>query len=209
MYLSAKTTQFFQRPDLFGCMFSYRKTGGQDAALKAGCKWMLDNGAFTNNFNFRQWVDFLATMLPYRQNCIGIIVPDVPYSAAATIERFMRYRAVPEALGYKTALATQDGMTPESAPWPLFDVLFIGGSDTHKRGPEAEILAKEAKRRGKRVHVGRVSSAQAIAKYWTWADSFDGTTFCFDGGHNPVSAKMARFVPALANHGQAKQWRLI
>jgi hypothetical protein len=208
MYFSGKTQQFFERPDIFGCMFSYRKTGGQDAALKAGCKWMLDNGAYTGNFDFRQWIYQLAIMRPFRQNCIGIITPDVPYNAPETLERFRRYRAIPEAFGYSLALATQNGMTPEMLPWGLFDVLFVGGNDEHKRGPEAEKLAKEAKQRGLWIHVGRVSSAEAIARYWTWADSFDGTTFVFDGADG-AARKMSRLAPTLANHGLATQWRMI
>jgi len=208
MYLSAKTAQFFERPDLYGCMFSYRKTGGQDDALKAGCRWMLDNGIFTDNFVFSRWVLQLAFMRPYRQNCIGIIAPDVLCNASQTLARFFRYRAIPEAFGYPVALATQNGMTPDMIPWPLIDVLFIGGSDEHKRGKEAETLAAEAKRRGKWVHVGRVSSAGAIAKYWTWADSFDGTTFCFDTGATGRD-KMRRLTPAIANHGAAIQWRIL
>lgn len=209
MYLSAKTDQFFERPDLYGCMFSYRKTGGQNAALKAGCVWMLDNGAFTDNFRFTEWVYQLALMRPYRQNCIGIVTPDKPRDAAETLRRFRQYRAIPEALGYPVAFATQDGMTPGMIPWSLIDVLFIGGSDAHKRGPEAEALAREARRRGLWVHVGRVSSMDTAARYWTWADSFDGTTFCFDGGNNSAADKMQRFTPRLANHGAAIQWRLL
>jgi hypothetical protein len=62
--------------------------------------------------------------------------------------------------------------------------------------------------RGKWVHVGRVSSAGAIARYWTWADSFDGTTFVFDTGGAAIE-KMNRLSPALSNHGKATQWRMI
>jgi hypothetical protein len=198
MYLSATTAQFFQRPDIYGCMFSYRKTGRQDKALKAGCKWMLDNGAYTGNFEFVQWVLWLVTMIPYRKNCIGVVVPDVPYKADETIRKFSQYYAVPEALGYKVAFATQDGMTPGMVPWPLFDVLFVGGSDGHKRGYEANILADEAKRHGKWVHVGRVSSPNTWGKYWTWADSFDGTTFT----RGDSVKKFHQFSAALSNHGQ-------
>lgn len=198
MYLSAKTAQFFDNPDVFGCMFSYRKTGGQDAALKAGCKWMLDNGAFTGKFNSGKWIAQIKEMQPYNHNCIGLVLPDVPYDAAETIAKFMSYSVIiPKEFGYRYALATQDGMTPDMVPWPLFDVLFIGGSDAHKRGYEAETLALEAKRRGKWVHVGRVSSPNAWGKYWTWADSFDGTTFARGDG----VAKYHKFTAALSNHG--------
>jgi hypothetical protein len=209
VYLSAKTNQFFDRPDIYGCMFSYRITGGQKAALKAGCRWMLDNGAYTRNFDFRRWVRYLAAMLPYRRNCVGVVTPDEPYDAEETLRRFHLYRAIPEALGYKVAIATQDGMASEVMPWGEIDVLFIGGSDQHKRGPEAESLAAEAKRRGVYIHVGRVSSRKAIADYWTWADSFDGTTFCRDGGHSPIVDKRRLLDPSLANHGQAVQWRML
>jgi len=134
---------------------------------------------------------------PLPQNCIGIIVPDAPYNASQTLARFLRYRAIPEALGYRLAFATQDGMTPDMVPWSLFDAHFIGGSNAHKRGYEAEILATEAKRRGKWVHVGRVSSPDSWGKYWTWADSFDGTTFA----RGDSVAKYHKFNAALSNHG--------
>jgi hypothetical protein len=208
IYLSAKTAEFFDNPRLFGCMFSYRKTGRQDEALKAGCRWMLDNGAFTNNFVFSTWVYQLAMMRPYRANCIGIVTPDVPYNAAETLHRFSQYRAIPEALGYKVAFATQDGMTADMIPWPLFNVLFIGGSDQHKRGPDAEELAREAKRQGKWVHVGRVSSVTAARRYWTWADSADGTTFCFEAGE-ARDRLFIRWSGYLSEAERPVQWRLL
>lgn len=210
IYFSAKTDQFFRRPDVYGLMASYTVTGGQWKALKSGCVWMLDNGAFTKKFVFKKWVWFLARMMPYRGNCIGIVVPDEPYNAAETLMKFKRYRAIPESLGYKVAFTSQDGMTVDMVPWSLFDTLFIGGSDYHKRGIEAELIAKEAIKQGKWVHVGRVSSAGAIDKYWRWADSFDGTTFTRDGGNWTVEDKMRTITPAVKNLRQKPiQWRLL
>lgn len=209
MYLSASTKQFFERPDLFGCMFSYRKIGGQDEALRAGCKWMLDNGAFTGNFIFRAWVLWLALLLPFRRNCLGIITPDVPFNALATIKRFFQYRAVPESLGYKVALATQDGMTPEMVPWTLFDVLFVGGSDEHKRGIEAVRLAQTAKQEGKWIHIGRVSGGGPIRKFWSWADSFDGTTFVRNGATWTAEDKMRTISAALEQVPGFTQWGML
>lgn len=181
-------------------MFSYQVTGHQWKALKHGCKWMLDNGAFTNNFDFRRWVRYMALMLPYRKNCLGIVVPDVPFDSMKTIERFYLYKAIPEALGYKTALATQNGLTSEATPWSDFDVLFIGGDDAHKRGLEAHRLIKSGLQNKKWVHVGRVSSGSAILKYWSNAHSWDGTTFTRGkvGGEEEES-KMYRLNKVLGN----------
>lgn len=97
-------------------------------------------------------------------------------NAAITLHLFRVYAHIPRELGYPVAMVTQDGMTPDDVPWSLLDTLFIGGSQYHKRGREAEALGTEAKRLGKWVHIGRVQSGQTMVKYWPWADSFDGTT---------------------------------
>lgn len=177
MYLSGRTQQFFDKPDLFGCMFSYKKTGRQNEALQAGCYWMLDNGAFTGNFVFDKWVMMLLSMRAYVNTCIGIVIPDHPYDAEKTLVDFERYAPLVKALGFPVALATQNGMKPSDVPWDDIDVLFVGGDDAHKRGPEARRLINEAKSRLIWVHVGRVSSGRAIGQHWPDADSWDGTTF--------------------------------
>jgi len=179
MYLSGKTQQFFTNPQVFGCMFSYRQTGGQNKALDSGCKWMLDNGAFTGNFNLVKWRQSLDRMLPYIENCLGIVVPDVPYNGVETIHMFLKYHEVPRSLGYPVALATQNGMSSDMVPWDKLDVLFIGGDNEHKRGPEGKDLAMRGMELGKHVHVGRVSSLYSIKKFFSWADTWDGTTFVY------------------------------
>ena len=209
IYLNASTAQFFERPDLFGCMFSYRPIGGQPEALAAGCKWMLDNGEFAGRFVFQSWVLQLALMLPFHKTCLGIIVPDVPYHSEATLERFRQYYAVPAALGYPVAHATQDGMTPEAVPWSLLDVLFIGGSDKHKRGIEATRLALAARARGKWIHVGRVSGGEPIRQFWSWADSFDGTTFVRNGKTWSAADKMRTISAALEAVPEYDQWGML
>ena len=210
MYLSGKTEQYFANPDAFGCMFSYRKTGGQDAALAQGCHWMLDNGAYTNQFDFRRWVAQLALLMPYRANCIGIIVPDVPYNAAATLARFQQYSAIPQALGFPVALASQNGMTAKDLPLESFDVLFVGGDNAHKRGREAVELAMAAKAHGKKIHVGRVSSVYSMTKFFSWADSWDGTTFVF-GTQNERENKAEAMAAAILRLKKSKmiQWSLL
>ena len=51
MYFSGRAKEFFRDECLYGLMLSYRQTGGQQRALDAGCLWMLDNGAFSGNFD--------------------------------------------------------------------------------------------------------------------------------------------------------------
>lgn len=193
MYLSGSTRQFFKRPDLFGVMFNTanNSTGikNRQKALDMNCKFMVDNGIFSNAWIEKEWlINLVYYYWAYHHNCLGVIVPDflhylpnkqVRGDWQKTLERFYLYQPVVKRLGFPVALASQDGMPLEEVPWNMFDVLFIGGSNDHKRGIEAETLALEAKKRGKWVHVGRVSSVSKMRKLWSWADSWDGTTFRF------------------------------
>jgi hypothetical protein len=81
------------------------------------------------------------------------------------------------ALGFPAAFVMQPGV-PE-VPWDEFDCLFMGGPDEFKI-QEGPALLKEAKRRGKWCHIGRVNST----KRYLWAreqgyDSADGTHIAF------------------------------
>lgn len=181
MYFSGSTRQFFTRPDLFGVMFNTAaRTGLQYEALESGSKFMVDNGVFSGLWAEEKWRDGLKKFLPYSHNCKAVIIPDAIGDWRETLARFELYYAEVKALGLPVAYATQDGQPLDLVPWDRIDVLFIGGSNYHKRGKEAELLALEAKRRGIWVHVGRVSSIFAARKYWPWADSYDGTTFRFE-----------------------------
>jgi hypothetical protein len=83
-------------------------------------------------------------------------------------------------LGVPAAFAAQDGCDLLGVPWDAFDVLFIAGSTEWKTGPVAERLAREAKERGKGVHMGRVNSRQRLrTAEWFGCDSADGTYLAF------------------------------
>jgi hypothetical protein len=76
------------------------------------------------------------------------------------------------------ALVAQDGQERLPVPWDHFEALFVGGSTQWKLGPHATALIRQAKRRGKWVHVGRVNTVRRI----TWfkaldVDSIDGSGF--------------------------------
>jgi len=113
-----------------------------------------------------------------------VVAPDRVGDWEGTIERSRPYFAKIRELGFPVAFAAQDGMEDhmDQIPWDEFDVLFMGGSTPwklgfdpkgqykdHFRPTDAELrkagmlpnhieLQKEAKRRGKRIHMGRVNS---------------------------------------------------
>lgn len=100
--------------------------------------------------------------------------------AEATLARSAPWLPVIRALGYPAALVAQDGLQDLTVPWDDFDVLLVGGSTTWKLSPHAARIATEAKRRGKRVHMGRVNSGRrwGIAELFE-CDSVDGTFLAF------------------------------
>jgi len=177
IFLSPSTKQFNKDSINFGCMLNVvRQIGGQESALNNGCQWIIDNGQYTESWTWKLWWSWLIKLILYRNTCLGIPIPDKVGNYILTLHLFRVFYQIPKSLGYPVALCTQDGMTPEMIPWQDVDCLFIGGSNNHKRGKEAQDLIFEAKRLGKWVHVGRVQSGSAMLKHWPQADSFDGTT---------------------------------
>jgi hypothetical protein len=111
------------------------------------------------------------------RRCLFAVAPDVVGNASATIARSAPFVGKIRAwFGLPVAFVAQDGLERLDVPWTWFDVLFIGGSTSWKLGPAARGLTAEAKKHGKRVHMGRVNSlrrlmyADAIG-----CDSADGT----------------------------------
>ena len=157
----------------------------------AGARWCADNGCFGKGYPGD--IEFLAWLarLPFAENCAFAVAPDVVGDADATLARSGPFLPVIRAMGFPVALAAQNGLTPETAPWDDFDVLFLGGSpecvpcgyvrpateDERKRkrcplcgrllkewklGEAALALANEAHRKGRAVHMGRVNSGRRM-----------------------------------------------
>lgn len=146
----------------------------------AGVVWCADNGAYSDKFVEAEWWRFLVKHAGDAATCLFAVAPDVVGDAQATIERSTPWMPKIRALGYPVAFVAQDGQEDLPVPWDAFDVLFIGGSTEWKLGHHARRLAAQAKRRGKRVHMGRVNSA----KRYRYAaaigcDSVDGTYLAF------------------------------
>lgn len=147
------------------------------------------------------WLRWLVgTVAPLASSCFFATVPDVlrwievdgkriPVGdAEATLARYGRLAAVVRKLGLPAALVAQDGLEldgdflvagSERVAWDDVDVIFVGGSDSFKLGPDARRICEEARLRGKWIHVGRVNSWKRIAHVRDYADSVDGTFLGF------------------------------
>lgn len=139
----------------------------------------LDNGRYSSYSTGREW-DVVAwnRLLEFGENQqtrpTWAIVPDVVTDAEATFREWDRLaHVVREQYGFQTALAVQDGMTPESVRSRIGDpgVIFVGGSTAWKWR-----TAWQWCRSFPRVHIGRVNGYRwLILAHRCGAESVDGT----------------------------------
>lgn len=169
---------------LIGCM----TTPAQGNRIPDGALYACDNGKFGKGWpGPDRWFDWLEhTVERYgRDRCLWAVAPDVPFDAAGTLAESMPWLARIRELGVPAAFAAQDGCDELGVPWDAFDVLFLAGSTEWKTGPVAERLSREAKERGKGVHMGRVNSRQRLrTAEWFGCDSADGTYLAFGPDKN-------------------------
>ena len=163
-------------------------TPNQGNKLPAGIGWCADNGCgptktgpvgsgYPGDGRYLAW---LAGMADKAADCLFATAPDVLGDAAATLERSAPMLPAIRELGYKVALVAQDGLEELDVPWDSFDVLFLGGSTEWKLGEAAERLTREARARGKGVHMGRVNSRKRLRIAASWGcTSADGTYLTF------------------------------
>lgn len=144
-----------------------------------GVPFGADNGRYGKGYPgddaWFTWLDSLP-----REHCLFAVAPDVVADAQATLAESLPWLPRIRALGFPAAFVAQDGLEHLEVPWDQVDVLFIGGSTEWKLSPHAARLAREAKDRGKRVHMGRVNSGRrkAIADLFE-CDTVDGTFLAF------------------------------
>jgi hypothetical protein len=173
----------------FGCIV----TPGQGNLIPTGVRWCADNGCYGKGWpgtpNWLNWIERKGDAAL----CAFAAAPDVVGDAKATLVRSTPLLPLIRRLGLPAAFVAQDGVTPELVPWDGMDVLFIGGTDEFKLGPDAEAIGREAKDRGKWLHMGRVNSIKRlrIAKRMG-CDSVDGTYLSFGPDKNTV--RMRRFL---------------
>jgi hypothetical protein len=141
-----------------------------------GIPWAADNQAFSmfDSLKFKRMLDTIWGL----PGCRFVAAPDVVGDAAATLERWEEWYDDLNATLLPLALVAQDGLTTEMVPWRTLDAIFVGGTTEWKCGAAAEQIVREARVRGKWVHMGRVNTpdrfryAKAIGCH-----SVDGSKF--------------------------------
>jgi hypothetical protein len=102
--------------------------------------------------------------------------PDVPFDWQETVRLSRPWLRRIRRMNCPAALCAQEGMTADSIPWDEFDCLFIGGRDDFKEGPVVRDACREARRRGKWTHMGRVNGLRRLLVALNFGvESVDGT----------------------------------
>jgi hypothetical protein len=179
-----------------GRLIQPRHTSSIEQTAAAGIPWAADNDCFQGLDPVRY--DAMLDRIKGLPGCRFVTVPDVVGDAHATAVAFEKWAPALERRGLPVALVLQDGLeAPELAEWlertwHRLDAVFVGGSTEWKLGPEARRIVREAKRRGKWVHWGRVNTQRRI-------DYVIGTGACdsMDG------SKWARFRKTYLDDGLA------
>jgi hypothetical protein len=166
--------------------------------------WAADNGRYPPGGKgwpgHEKYARWLAKLAPIADRCAFALAPDVPFDMAATLEFSEPYIGLIRDLGLPVALALQNGAEGLELPWDSFDVAFIAGDTEWKLGFAATELAREAQRRGKRSHLGRVNGGGRLAFAWgAGYDTADGTTFAW--GPDDNAGDMARWIGDLERKG--------
>lgn len=183
------------RADL-GLMLQPGLGGGASEVAKALSfwSWAADNACFAagDRFDAGDWLEWLASMRRWRATCLFATAPDVVGAAGLTLARSAPYLQTIRQLGYSPAFVSQNDADETPIPWDDFDWLFVGGDDDArydgmiwKLSERSWELCAAARRRGKRVHLGRCNSMSRLrACRVSLVDSADGTYVKFGPDQN-------------------------
>lgn len=147
---------------------------------KSGRLWAADNSAYSAWDKERFWKMLARINHADRSRLLWVACPDVVSDAQATINRWLEWFPQFDYLGLPAAFVGQDGLENirDQIPWNEMRAFFIGGSTEWKLSEAAMLLGKEAKARGKLLHVGRVNSEKRIRHMLEMnADTIDGRSF--------------------------------
>jgi hypothetical protein len=178
MYLSGAV-----RTELRGMKhMGFMRTPMMGNRVERGPAWGADTGCFSKKgvraFKEEKYLAWLS-----RQDaatCLFATAPDRVGDSAETIKLSLPVLPKIRALGLPAAFILQEGAEFDAAlrpAWSEFDVLFIGGeTEEWKLSKGVAALVREAKARGKWVHMGRVNTLGRYRGAMAMGcDSVDGT----------------------------------
>jgi hypothetical protein len=107
------------------------------------------------------------------------VIPDEPMNWEKTMKKYEDNKEIVQRLrnyGAPAAICIQNGANVKNVPFNEIDVIFIGGDDKYKTGPEAKAIVDEAKSKGIQIHMGRVNGIARMNTAASWGvDTADGT----------------------------------
>jgi len=186
IYLLPGKSSYKNLPIHFGNLTSPHRTS-PPLPIKEGRWFAVDNQCFTKPFNVLRMNDLLKNLLPYKKNCLFVVVPDIPwldgrrvFDAQITLDMFYEYGSHVIFRGWPLAYVAQNGA--ECLPIPAeAAAVFVGGDILWKESEAALYVIKKAKSQGLWVHVGRVNSRRRIRHFQlAGVDSVDGTGITYE-----------------------------
>jgi hypothetical protein len=175
-------TKTVERYPEVGCLVQPRGWASMDRVADSGRQWAADNDCFQRLDVEAYWSMITRISRVDCSRLLWVACPDVVANAQETCNRWHEWYPQIEYLGLPAAFVGQDGVESisDQIPWHQMAALFIGGSTKWKLSHAAESLMREAKYRGKLVHVGRVNSLcriRDVLMMCPLADSIDGRQF--------------------------------
>ncbi len=162
-----------------------------DRVCGTGLPWAADNAAFGDQWDTEafQKAAFLKVVSAPKPP-LFLTVPDVVADSRATRDLFDIWQPLLALTRVPLAFVLQDGSENQLLPWDQFDTVFIGGSRRYasgiwgkgpftewKESKAAADLIREAKRRGKKVHAGRVNGLKRLRHFYDLdVDTADGSS---------------------------------
>lgn len=160
---------FMNTPKIKPAVASLRRQGCQQIAL--------DNAAYSDFCEHKYQIMIEKWLKVDTPAVHWITVPDEVGNAKATLNLFHDWQPrLPKQ--FPLAFVGQDGAEDTEIPFDDFSAFFIGGTTHWKLSQTAADLAREEKRQGKVLHMGRVNSQKRLRyAYSLNCDSVDGTGY--------------------------------
>ena len=175
---ATKTVNKYQGTSHVGRFLGPRNGNSVQVVADSGLPWAADNDAYAAWDEERFWVMLAKLAKVDLARFLWVAVPDVVANAQATLDNWHVWFPQIDALGLPAAFVGQDGLDEGDVPWDELSCFFLGGSTEWKLSVEAERMARQAKGRGKLVHMGRVNSRKrARHAHDIGCDSIDGRMF--------------------------------